>query len=180
MRMRAPRHHCPRLLGSIALVCLSAGLFVVATATPVAAFPRCETTPDAHIVVSSEAHRLWLCAGYREVKSYWVRLARNETGKRQAGDAMLPLGSYVLGAPRESKKFGLFIPIGYPSPQQAAQGYTGDSVGIHGPHRAVRWLGYLVNAFDTTAGCVGVATDGDMREIAGFASQQRARWITIR
>jgi murein L,D-transpeptidase YafK len=153
---------------------------VVATAAPVAAAPPCETTGDAYIVVSSAARRLWLCAGDREVNSYSVRLARNGRGKRTAGDAMLPLGSYLLGAPRESTRFGLFIPIGYPSPQQAAEGYTGGAVGIHGPHRALRWLGELVNTFDTTAGCVGVATDRAMREIAGFARQQRARRITIR
>jgi len=180
MTTGAPRHRRARLLGSLALAWLGAGLFVMATATPVAAFDWCQTTPDAHIVVSAEAHRLWLCASYREVKSYWVRLARNGIGKRNAGDAMLPLGSYVLGAPRASTRFGLFIPIGYPSPQQAAQGYTGDAIGIHGPHRVVRWLGYLVNVFDTTSGCVGVATDHDMSEIAAFARQHRARRITIR
>jgi hypothetical protein len=180
MTTGAPLHRRARLLGSLALAALGAGFFVMTTATPVAAFPWCQTTPDAHIVVSAEARRLWLCAGYQELKSYSVRLARNGIGKRKAGDAMLPLGSYLLGAPRASTRFGLFIPIGYPSPQQVAEGYTGDSVGIHGPSRAVRWLGYLLNALDTTAGCVGVATDGDMSEIAGFARQHRARRITIR
>ena len=157
-----------------------AWLFVAATPRDVAAVGPCDTTPDAHIVVAAEAHRLWLCAGLREVKSYWVRLARKGLGKRKAGDAMLPLGSYLLGAPRESPRFGLFIPIGYPSPQQATLGYTGSDIGIHGPHRALRWLGQLVNTFDTTAGCVGVATDGEMTEIAGFARQYRAQRITIR
>jgi hypothetical protein len=180
MTTGAPRYRRARLLGSLSLAWLGAGLFVLATAAPVAADQPCQTTRDAHIVVSSDARRLWLCDGHREVKSYSVRLARNGTGKRTAGDAMLPLGSYVLGSPRESTKFGLFIPIGYPSPPQAAQGYTGGAVGIHGPHRAVRWLGHFVNAFDTTAGCVGVATDRDMSEIAGFAREQRARRITIR
>ena len=149
-----------------------------AAATPVAGAP-CQTDRQAHVVVRSSDRRLSLCTDRREVKSFPVRLAWNGRGKRQAGDAMLPMGTYRLGMPRDSKKYGVFIPIGYPTPAQAAQGYTGEAIGIHGPHRVVRWLGRYVNTFDTTSGCVGIATDREMREIAAFIRRQHARSIAI-
>ena len=172
-----------RLAGvaGLLLACLTVGAVLptaARAATPAAASP-CQTNRLAHIVVRSSEHRLSLCTDRREVKSFPVRLAWNGPGKRRSGDAMLPMGTYRLGMPRDSKKYGVFIPIGYPTPAQAARGYTGDAIGIHGPNRLVRWLGRFVNTFDTTSGCVGIATDREMREIAAFVRRQRARSIAI-
>ena len=172
-----------RLAGAVGLLlaCLAVG--VVLPSAPIAATPAvagpCQTNRQAHVVVRSSERRLSLCTDGREVKSFPVRLARNGPGKHQAGDAMLPMGTYPLGVPRDSKKYGVFIPIGYPTPAQAARGYTGEAIGIHGPHRVVRWLGRYVNTFDTTLGCVGIATDREMREIAAFIRSQHARSIAI-
>jgi murein L,D-transpeptidase YafK len=164
------------------LACLAVGVMLpwAATAATPAAVAPCQTNRQAHVVVMSSERRLSLCTDRREVKSFPVRLAWNGPGKHQAGDERLPIGTYRLDVPRDSNKYGVFIPIGYPTPAQAAQGYTGEAIGIHGPPRLARWLGRFVNTFDTTSGCVGIATDGEMREIAAFVRGQHARSIAIR
>jgi murein L,D-transpeptidase YafK len=141
--------------------------------------PPCVADPAPHVLVRARDHRLWLCDQGRPARSYGVRLAKNGAGKASAGDGKIPLGAYPLGAPRPSKKYGTFIPIGYPTREQAARGLSGGSVGIHGPDRRVRWLGRLVNVFDTTDGCIGVATDGEMKEIAAWLHTARARRIRL-
>ena len=102
------------------------------------------------------------------MRTFGVRLGKHGVGKRREGDGKVPIGRYPLGAPRHSDKYGLFIPIQYPTPAQRKAGYSGGSVGVHGPHRRVRWLGRLTNLFDTTDGCVGIATDDDMKAIADW------------
>jgi hypothetical protein len=133
-----------------------------------------------HLVVLAAEHRLWLCDGTQSRGSFSVRLARRGPGKTAAGDGKLPLGSYGLGPPRVSKSYGIFIPIRYPTPAQASRGYSGRDVGVHGPGRAVRWLGRLANLFDTTDGCVGLASDAEMREIAAWVKARRVRRIELR
>lgn len=140
----------------------------------------CGTLASAHLAVWAGEHRLYLCgaAGKLE-RSYSVRLASEGLGKSRAGDGKLPLGTYSLGAPRASEKYGTFIPIGYPTRDQQRRGYTGSGVGVHGPDRRVRWLGRLVNTFDTTDGCVGLATDEQMAEIAAWVRRARASRIVL-
>ena len=75
------------------------------------------------------------------------------------------MGRYPLALPRVSSDFGRFAAIGYPTSDQVKAGATGSSVGVHGPHRRLRWLGSFLNVADTTDGCVGVAHDDDMRRI---------------
>jgi len=140
----------------------------------------CATLSAAHVAVDTAAHRLFLCGARGALeRSYSVRLARDGPGKSRAGDGKVPLGVYPLGAPRRSKPFGMFIPIGYPTPEQRRRGYTGGSVGIHGPDRRVRWLGWLVNTFDTTDGCVGLAFDSEMEEISVWLRRTKARRIVL-
>jgi hypothetical protein len=160
--------------GSLAVAVLSPH-----TAAPAGAGP-CGTTREAHLVVTSVERRVTLCYDRREVKSFKVRLARNGPGKIRAGDARLPLGTYKLGVPRDSEKYGLFIPIGYPTAKQAAAGYTGDAIGVHGPPRATRWLGSLVDPFVKTQGCVGLATDDEMRQVAAFVRARHVPTVSIR
>src|ERR671919_2743636 len=169
--------------GSLAVAvmtgCAPLGVLLPHGAAPAGAGP-CGTTREAHLVVTSVERRVTLCYERREVKSFKVRLARNGPGKIRAGDARLPLGTYKLGVPRDSEKYGLFIPIGYPTARQAAAGYTGDAIGVHGPPRATRWLGSLVDSFVKTQGCVGLATDGQMRQVAAFVRARHVRTVSIR
>jgi hypothetical protein len=138
------------------------------------------TASDARIVVETAAHRLVLCEREREIGSFSVRLGRGGVGKTAEGDGKTPLGAYPLAEPRKSDRYGTFIPIGYPTPDQRRRGFTGGDVGVHGPHRWVRWLGTLVNSFDSSNGCVGLATDGEMATIADWVRSAHAATIELR
>lgn len=127
-----------------------------------------------------ESHMLHLCEIGRSAAAFGVRLGKNGLGKRRSGDGKTPLGTYPLGQPRASQRYGMFIPVGFPTPAQKRQGYSGGAVGVHGPDRRVRWLGRLVNTFDTTDGCVGLATDEDMNRITTWVRRVRPHTIEIR
>src|SRR5262249_61467144 len=137
---------------------LAVAVLLPHTAAPAGAGP-CGTTREAHLVVMSVERRVTLCYERREVKSFKVRLARNGSGKIRAGDARLPLGTYKLGVPRDSEKYCLFIPIGYPTAKQAAAGYTGDANRVHGPPRATPRLCSLVGPFVKTPACPRLPND---------------------
>jgi murein L,D-transpeptidase YafK len=133
-----------------------------------------------HVVVFPDQKKLWLCDGASPVKSFDVSLGFHGSGKKARGDKKTPVGIYALEQPRSSKKYGRFIPIGYPTPDQRRAGYTGDSVGVHGPRRWLRWLGRANNWINTTAGCVAVASDKEIDEIVRWVKTKNARTIDIR
>jgi hypothetical protein len=151
-------------------------ILLVAPLSASAADP-CASMPTPHLFVAAADHRLFLCRAKKAEASFAVRLARSGVGKTREGDDKLPIGTYDLGAPRRSDRYGLFIPIGYPTAGERRRGYTGGSVGVHGPDRRVRWLGHLVNTFDTTNGCVGVATDQEMEQVASWIRRTHAATI---
>jgi murein L,D-transpeptidase YafK len=155
-------------------------LLVVAAAPGVAlGEPVPCSSSGPQVVVTTNDHLLWLCDGARVVASYRVALGRGGTDKRVQGDNKTPLGSYPLGAPRPSSRFGTFIPVAYPTPEQHRQGFTGSDVGIHGPDRRFRWAGRMNAWFDWTAGCVALATDEDVQAVATWV-QRRKPSVTIR
>ncbi len=129
------------------------------------------------VVVQTRTHTLWLCSGRRAVVRMKVALGRGGLDKGRQGDGRTPLGSYSLGAPRRSPRFGTFIPIGYPTPEQRARGFTGRDVGIHGPGRWASWLGPLSTWIDWTAGCVATANDDDIARVAAFVRERRPRLV---
>jgi murein L,D-transpeptidase YafK len=142
----------------------------------------CPASKGALLVVDTARHTLALCEageGGAPSSSFRVRLGKQGTGKSREGDGKTPLGRYGLGAPRASGSFGTFVPMAYPTQAQRSEGFTGGAVGVHGPDRRVRWLGALVNAIDTTDGCVGVATDREMDLIAKWVRDRRAKEIVI-
>lgn len=61
-----------------------------------------------------------------------------------------------------------------------ARDRTGGSIGVHGPDRMVRWMGSLVNTFDSTSGCIGIATDDEMAKIAAWVTSASAKTIELR
>ncbi len=139
--------------------------------------PRCPRDPA--IVVDTTRHVLGLCEAGHVVRELPVALGGGGVGKRREGDRKTPLGSYALGAPRVSAKFHLFVPIGYPTRDQAARGLTGGDIGVHGPSRRASWLGRLRNWFDWTDGCIAVACDGVIDELASWIERVHARQIRI-
>lgn len=135
---------------------------------------------EAYLHVQTSSHRLWLCDAGRSENSFGVRLGKGGLGKSREGDGKTPLGTYPLGEPRPSNRYGTFIPIGYPTKEQQAKGYTGSSVGVHGPHRFIKWLGRYVNSWDLSDGCIGLAYDEEMRKIVAFVARTNAKTIVVK
>jgi hypothetical protein len=132
----------------------------------------CPPSGDA-IVVLTGARELWLCAAGEPATRFAVALGRSGIGKRHRGDGRTPLGRYALGAPRRSAQYGTFIPIVYPTPEQAARGFTGGAVGIHGPPRGMDGPDYPVTEIDWTLGCIATGTDDEVGAIAEFVRARR-------
>jgi murein L,D-transpeptidase YafK len=131
------------------------------------------------IVVDTKKHRLFLCLENATVGTYRVAIGKGGTPKRKQGDSKTPLGRYALGKPRPSKRYGTFIPVGYPTRKQREQGYTGSAIGIHGPDRSVAWLGALTLLTDWTQGCVAVGTDSTIDEIAAWVEKNGVKRIRL-
>jgi murein L,D-transpeptidase YafK len=164
-----------RTLAAVALAAVALG---GACARPVSAGEGCSAA-DNRVVVDLSKHTLTLCAKSQAVAAFGVRLGRGGVGKTREGDGKTPLGTYPLDEPRPSNRYGTFIPIGYPTEEQKKNGYTGSAVGVHGPARWVKWLGRLVNTFDSSDGCVGVATDAEMDRITQWVRTAQARTIEL-
>jgi hypothetical protein len=138
----------------------------------------CPSSGDV-VAVIARKRELWLChEGAPEAR---IRVALGQSGldKRRQADRRTPSGTYALGTPRASGRFGIFIPIDYPTPEQAARGLTGANIGIHGPPRGMTEPEYPTTAVDWTLGCVATGNDSDIEAIAQFVRQRRPR-IVIR
>ncbi len=142
--------------------------------------PSICSAPDARVVVDLQKHTLALCEKDRVAGTFSVRLGRGGIGKTREGDGKTPVGTYSLGAPRASNRYGTFIPIGFPNDEQKKLGYTGSAVGVHGPPRWMKWLGSLVNMFDSSDGCVGVARDAEIETIANWVRAASVHTIELR
>lgn len=138
------------------------------------------SSAGAHVLVDTGSHTLWLCEGTKVIKSFGVRLASGGVDKTREGDKKVPLGRYTLATPRPSKRYGTFILVGYPTREQKRRGFTGGSIGIHGPDRRLEPLGWVNNLFDTTDGCIGVASDEEMEEISRWLRASKASRVEIR
>lgn len=139
----------------------------------------CEGT-DRRIVVLTTEKRLLLCDQGKVAGVFDIHLGRGGVGKTRRGDDKVPLGVYPLGRPRKSDKFWMFIPIGYPTPEQRKLGYTGRDVGVHGPHRHLRWLGPLTNAVSSTAGCIGLGKNDQIEKVSAWVTSVKVKTIEIR
>jgi murein L,D-transpeptidase YafK len=120
------------------------------------------------VVVRTSEHALLLCDGDAQQARYPVSLGAGGVGKRREGDERTPLGAYPLGAPRASRSYGTFVPVGYPTQEQARLGFTGGAIGIHGPPRAFARMGRLNTISDWTAGCIAVGSDAEVEAIAAW------------
>ena len=139
------------------------------------ALSPCPPSGDA-ILVLTEARALWLCQAGLPAARFQIALGRSGVGKRRRGDGRTPLGTYALGAPRPSSRAGTFIPIAYPTAAQAARGFTGGEVGIHGPPRGMDAAAeYPVTDVDWTLGCIATGSDAEVGAIAEFVQKHRPR-----
>ena len=156
---------------AILALILATGAAGVEEAVP--APPACPTTGDV-VAVFTRKREVWLCRHGSEVGRIPVALGRGGNGKKHAGDRRTPLGNYAFGIPRPSKQYGTFIPIAYPTREQASNGHSGSALGIHGPPRGQSEPEYPTTAFDWTLGCVATGTDSDIETIAEFVRRYQA------
>jgi murein L,D-transpeptidase YafK len=166
------------LFENIAICILVICLFSVVTRAEEAA-PACADA-GKYIEVQLKVRVLSLCDDSKVVNTYAVSLGRGGIGKRVDGDKKTPVGTYVLGEPFVSKKFHLFIPVGYPTTDQADAGYTGDSIGVHGPFHYFSWLRRLNTWVNWTTGCVALGRNSDIEEIVGWVKAQQVQTIKLR
>ena len=131
------------------------------------------------VVVDVHARSLWLCELGATQAHYSVALGRGGTGKRTSGDRKTPLGWYALGEPRPSDRFGVFIPISYPTEAQRRRGFTGGEIGIHGPKRRFEWAGSWNTYVDWTDGCIALGTLDEAMRVATFV-REHAPSVLIR
>lgn len=150
-------------------------------------------TPATSLVVDSGARALLLYVRRRAVREYDVGLGRGGVGKRRQGDGKTPLGTYRLFRARPSR-YGRFLPVSYPSAEDAARGLAdglitkaehdrivaahrtgrlppqdtalGGDIGIHGYPRGLvpPELQVLHGLVDITEGCI-VMRDADVLDL---------------
>lgn len=131
------------------------------------------------LVAATDSQTLFLCREGKSTANYDLALGWGGVDKTAEGDLKTPTGTYALGKPRASDKFGIFIPVGYPTAEQKSQGFTGRDVGVHGPKRFFRCAGFMNVTFNWTQGCMAVADDSFIKEIAQFVKTSGAREIHI-
>jgi murein L,D-transpeptidase YafK len=135
---------------------------------------RAACPPSGNVIaVFTLKRELWMCREGVETARIRIALGRGGNGKQRSGDHRTPVGSYGLGLPRPSTLYGIFIPVDYPTPEQARRGHTGQALGIHGPPRGQSEPDYPTTAVDWTHGCVATGTDGDVEAVAAFVRRYR-------
>lgn len=132
------------------------------------------------LVVDTGTRAMWRCEAGKPLEELAVALGSGGIGKRKQGDAKVPLGEYPLGAPRGSASFHVFIPVGYPTPEQRRAGFTGGAIGVHGPARGYESLGALNTSVDWTLGCIAVGSDAEIERVARWVRTKRVGRILIR
>jgi len=65
-----------------------------------------------------------------------------------------------------SSRFHLFLPVGFLTAEQKANGYSGSAIGIHGPHAGFAWLGHFTASVDWTQGCIALGANAEIEQVA--------------
>jgi hypothetical protein len=128
------------------------------------------------VIVETGAHRLSLCDAGVEVKHFRVALGSGGVAKRRVGWAQTPLGTFTLLAPRASKNFHNFIGLQNPDPKR----FSAWAIGLHGPPRDTRDAGDLNVDRDWTWGCIALASDGLIDEVAAFVRERHVTRVEFR
>jgi hypothetical protein len=161
---------------------LPAALAALMVLAPAAAPATAACGPgETAVVVDTAAHRMHLCAAGRLEETFAVALGTGGVGKQREGDERTPLGRYGLGPPRASRSFHVFVPVAYPTPAQARQGFTGGAIGIHGPPRVPGGIAAprLLVRTDWTDGCIAVSSDEEIERIAAWVRGREVRGVRL-
>ena len=168
------------LLTAILLILPSSSSSSPSAPSPSSAARECRPG-ETGVVVDTRGHQMHLCKDGQIDRSFVVALGSGGVGKQKQGDARTPLGRYGLGPPRVSKNFHIFVPVGYPTAEQARMGFTGSAIGIHGPPRGYGTLAQLAMlvAQDWTIGCIAVATDEDIEAVAAWLRKHEVKNVRL-
>jgi murein L,D-transpeptidase YafK len=169
------------VIAALLLLPSSSSFSASAPPAPSPAVARPCESGETGVVVDTRAHQMHLCKAGQIDRTFAVALGSRGVGKQKQGDARTPLGRYGLGPPRASKDFHIFVPVGYPTAEQARMGFTGSAIGIHGPPRGYGTLAQLAMlvAQDWTAGCIAVATDDDIEAVAAWIREQGVKSVRL-
>lgn len=159
---------------------IKAILLLISVLFPVVLFAGTATCPlSSGINVHTSKRILNICKRGAVVKTFKVALGYRGVGKRKVGDNKTPIGLYGLAYPRRSSKFKIFIPILYPTSRQAAAGYTGRDVGIHGPTQSSTNLSWLNNLPSATRGCIAVGRNNYIEYVANWVKANPGTKVLI-
>lgn len=128
------------------------------------------------MIVETLNRTLKICQDEIVLKRFPISIGKNGIDKKRKGDNKTPLGLYPLNEPRPSVIFKFFTPVDYPTIDQILSGYSGNSIGIHGPRRGSRNL----HIIDWTEGCIATEKDDDIMEIMKWIKELRINYVLIR
>lgn len=128
------------------------------------------------VIVETSAHRMTLCDEGAEKKQYRVAIGSGGIAKKRVAFAQTPLGTYTLAAPRSSANYHVFIPLVNPDPKR----FSAWAIGLHGPPRETKDSGELNVSSDWTWGCIAVASDQLIDEVAAFVRERKVTRVEFR
>ena len=132
-------------------------------------FGKGEKKADLVVVYKSDS-KLLLKQGGNTIRTYKVAFGGNPKGhKQKEGDERTPEGRYVLDFKKSDSSYYKSIHISYPNEQDKANARKlgvspGGDIMIHGQRNGFGWLGFIIQWFDWTDGCIAVK-NSEMDEI---------------
>ena len=155
-------------------------IFLISIFFPTSLLANTATCPLPNgINVHTTKRILTICQHGAVIKAFKVALGYKGVGKKHAGDNKTPVGLYRLAYPRKSTQFSVFIPILYPTPKQAAAGYTGRDVGLHGPQQSFKFLSWLNNLPSATRGCIAFGKNKHIEYVANWVKANPSTKVLI-
>ena len=124
---------------------------------------------DLVLVFKSES-KLLLKKEDRTLRQYSVAFGAQPKGhKQQAGDERTPEGRYILDFKKADSSYYKAIHISYPNADDKANAKKlgvnpGGDIMIHGQRNGFGWLGFVMQWFNWTDGCIAVK-NSEMDEI---------------
>lgn len=128
------------------------------------------------VIVETSAHRLTLCEQGSARGTYKVAIGSGGVATKRVAHAQTPLGTFTLGAPRPSENYHSFIPLLNPDPKR----FSAWAIGLHGPPRATKDEGDVNVSIDWTWGCIAVASDALIDEVAAFVREKKVTRVEFR
>ena len=122
------------------------------------------------IVVYKSKSKLLLKLDGKTIKEYKVVFGNNPKGQKQRlGDGRTPEGRYLLDYKNSHSAFYKSIHVSYPNEEDRRRARNlgvepGGDIMIHGQKNGFGWLGFAVQWFNWTDGCIAVK-NSDMDDI---------------